>query len=152
MKSSKTPSKQKAKYMKRSKERYPSFNTARQVANRREQLEFDYLDKLNPEERAWLNQFQEEEVITNFSKPPKFNKKQDEQRLLYRKNNARNRDVYGKAKVTHTLDYLGDATNLESLLNYKTRDPGDFGTMEDAMLDYIDSKRAGTLNDEPSED
>lgn len=128
--------------MKRSKEKYATFNVARQVANRREQLEVDYLDKLSDKEKEWLNQFQEEEVITNFSKPPKFNKKKEEQRLLYRKNNARNRDLYGKAKVTNTLDYYGSGMEMETKLNYQTNDPASSGSMEEAMVELISYRRS----------
>ena len=88
---------------------------------RHELMDYDYLDKLSPEEKDWLNRFTEEYVHNNFSHPGKrihpkktrkaIVKKTGEPRKIdiYKKesgdrNNARNRDSYSITKSNNILE------------------------------------------------
>jgi hypothetical protein len=145
-----TTKKKKTAYKKvpRSKLKYPSFNVLRAVANRREELEIDYLDQLTEEEKAWLNQFQEEHVLANFQNKDKLLDKSDEYRKeRYRANNCRNRDTYINNKVAGKLLML-DETGLEY---YMDKDETNYNHHEDTLLTLLDESRKGTELDE-SED
>jgi hypothetical protein len=127
--------------LKRSKEKFPALNTNRQVFNRREYLDCDYIDKLTDEEKDFLNRFLEETYITNFDhKGKKFYKKKAEKKKLYHDNNSRNRCLLSYAKSKGIIDKLPDDNGVKSAAHTGVRDPGKFGEMEDALIDYIDSK------------
>jgi len=90
---SKNSKKKKTKY---NQQQYASFNPKYQVGNRRSLLtDIDYLDKLNDEEKEWLNRFLQETVVTNFNHGGEtLIDDPEKRRALYRENNARNRDMY----------------------------------------------------------
>lgn len=73
------------------------------IKNRQELIDFDYLDKLNDKEKAWLNNFVEEEINANFNHTGKIlNKTDEEKRTCYNRNNARNRDIFA-IKKSHDM-------------------------------------------------
>lgn len=117
-------------------EKYPSLNPNRQVGNRKELVEVDYLDQLNDKEKEWLNAFNSETVVTNFDNHagPKLYTEVEDRRSLYRDNNRRNKCIYTIAKVSNKLD---------TVVNYKL----DMQSMKDrhisyeeALVEYIDDK------------
>lgn len=120
------------------RERWPSLNVKRQVYNRKEYIDFDYIDKLSPEEKDWLNQFTKEHHIASF-------KKEEDKRLIkdtravYGENNARNRCMLSHAKSKGLLDnaptkqYLDDIVDSE-LSAFNIDD-------EDALIRKIDIAR-----------
>jgi hypothetical protein len=122
----------------RNKLKYPSFNVLRAVANRREELEVDYLDQLNDEEKAFLNQFQEEHILANFQNKDKLLDKSDEYRKeRYRANNCRNRDTYINNKVQGKLIMLDEA----GMEFYQDRDDTNYNHHEDTMVALIDESK-----------
>lgn len=127
----------------RHKEKFAALNPKRAVKNRQEQLDVPYLDKLNDKEKAWLNNFLEESVITNFQhKGKKFYTSKKAKRKLYSENNARNRCVYTKAKSMGTLIQMPLAGTMTGVID----SAGGIVTpseQEDFLLTLIELKDQG---------
>lgn len=91
----------------RDKEKNVTFNLKRMVANRREQLQVDYINKLSDKEKDWLNRFNEEYVLANFKHPGKIiDGSKKAKKKSYDANNARNRCVYTMSKVSNKLQTI----------------------------------------------
>lgn len=109
---------------KRSRAKYPGLSHDLNLKTRYEEIDFDYLDKLSPEELKFLNNFVEEEIHADFRhKGKKLNTTKKAKRRIYSKNNARNRDIYSRASASHRLDYfsginenIGSNYDLEKLV------------------------------------
>lgn len=130
----------------RNKEKYPALNFRRQVKTRLDQLETDYIDKLSDEEKAWLNAFLEETVITNFQhKGRKFYKSKKAKREFYGSNNARNRCLFTKAKAMNTIVNSKNPQALQSLLDATEQVTA--SEMEDLFITAIEIKRSGRSED-----
>jgi len=86
---------------KRSRKKFAALEPTLNLKTRYEELtDFDYIDKLNDKEKDWLNRFLEEEVNANFNHGGKIlNKKKEDRKRCYDKNNARNRDVMSRNKA-----------------------------------------------------
>lgn len=85
---------------------------------RQEYTDFDYLDKLNPEELEWLAKFNNEHLNASFKKDNRKNliKDPEEKNKIYNENNARNRCQYGRNKPKKKLlmyDFIGEETQFE---------------------------------------
>lgn len=96
---------------------------------KQELLDVDYIDKLNDEEKDFLNRFLEETVNARFDHDGKkiYRKKKD-QLELYQENNSRNRCQYNIAKVTGRLEY--DTTTKTEIKD----------VAEDVLIELIDRK------------
>lgn len=97
------------KRSKRKKTKYPALDPQLNLKTRFKEIsDIDYLDKLNDEEKAWLNKFMAETVNADFRHREQLYKTSGQKKELYKRNNARNRDVYTKAeaqnKITNLLD------------------------------------------------
>lgn len=96
---------------KRSREKYPALKPELNLRSRFELIDYDYVDKLNDEEKAWLNKFTNE--YTNASLDRKnlknnFHNTEELKKDCYDRNNARNRDVLTRAKASGNNVYLDD--------------------------------------------
>jgi hypothetical protein len=91
-------------------------------------LDFDYLDQLNDEEKAWLNKFAGEFIGASFEKEDKkrpgkrrkfknLHKTPEQVKSCYDANNSRNRDVLTRAKAMGKAVYIDDIVTNESELN-----------------------------------
>lgn len=82
--------------------KYPALNKQYNLKSRTDLLECDYLDKLNDEEKQWLNKFNEEFINASFEKDNRKNlhKTPELKKDCYDKNNARNRCILTKAKAS----------------------------------------------------
>lgn len=100
----------------------------------------DYLDQLNDKEKAWLNAFLEETVITNFQhKGKKFYKTKKSRKQFYGENNARNRCMFTKAKAMNTLVNTQNPGALAAIIdNEQNTDTA--SDIEDALLAAIELK------------
>jgi len=123
----------------RNKEKYPALNHKRAVANRRELIDYDYLDKLSPEEKEWLNNFTEEYIIANFDhRGDKLDDSKEAKKKSYDANNARNRCMYTKAKTTKLLDNSPTEEWFHSKLVNKSVTA--YSNIEDVLIESIELK------------
>lgn len=103
------------------------------IKNRQELIDFDYLDKLTDKEKAWLNNFVEEEINANFNHSGKvLNKSDKEKRTCYNRNNARNRDIFAIKKSQDMLK--------PEKAGQKKLDDVEFSVneIEDSIIDMLD--------------
>jgi hypothetical protein len=128
----------------RNKEKYPALNFKRQVKTRLDQLDIDYVAKLNDEEKDFLNRFLEETVITNFKhKGPKI---YSDPKPFYNSNNARNKCIYTGAKALGILESR-TLEGMEQDSHYPTA-----SDVEDAMIHGLELARSGGWEDEELSD
>lgn len=123
------------------------------VANRREQLEVDYLDQLSEKDKDFLNKFNEEFVLSNFKHPGKvLDDSQEAKRASYNANNARNRCIYTKAKVTGLLNNTLTEKHLSSFIDQDAEQA--YRNHEDTLIEVIGLKNSGILKDlvDPEDD
>lgn len=117
------------KISRRSKVKHPGLNKTYTLPIRQELVDYDYIHKLSPEEKEWLNKFNEEEINGNiYGKGKKINKKKADRKKITDRINARNRDSYSRAKVRGTLDMDVDTGNMSY-------------TNEDDLIEKIDAER-----------
>lgn len=92
---------------KRKANKYPSLEPKYNLKSRQEEIAdiASYAHKLNPADKAWLAKFVEEEIIASFKGKKHLNKTKKERLTIYNRNNARNRDVFTKSKITGKLVY-----------------------------------------------
>jgi septum formation topological specificity factor MinE len=135
------------KKTKRSQDSHPNLNPKLNSRIRQEYLDYDYLDKLGAEERAWLNQFSGEyynaslvldnenelDPKQNLHKDPKYKKE------LYDANNARNRCQYGLVKNRVALTKLVNYDDLINVVEEQLAVDNGGQSVEIAYTDYIDS-------------
>lgn len=130
------------KKTKRSKVKYPNLDPKLNLKSRQELIDFDYIHKLNEDEKKWLNQFVDEYINANFKKRKRIHKpkkitiilKSGKKRIkdaykldAYKRNNDRNHDLFTKAKITNSI---------VSLNNINTK----FELIEDKLIKNIDKK------------
>jgi hypothetical protein len=124
---------------------------------RQEEIEVDYLDKLNDKEKAWLNQFNKEFVLASFKKEDKKDrlhpvvyvtkkvkttgkkKKID----VYKKdcedrNNSRNRDSYGITKINNMLK------GEKGLIAVENNRSTNLHETENTLIEYLDQRESGS--------
>jgi len=112
------------KKTKRSSTKYPALNKSLNLKIRSELIDFDYVDKLSEEEKAWLNKFSEEYTNASFkkNKDGSFSRKNLHKGSLrndcYNRNNWRNNDVYGVSKAN---DMLKDAKKMNNHLEESSK-------------------------------
>ena len=123
----------KKKQTRRSREKYPALKRELNLKSRSEEIDFDYLHKLNDEEKEWLNKFSSEWINASFEKeePKKKGKrrkfknlhKTDKQKKsCYNRNNARNRCIVTKAKASGKFHYIEDVISSEEEMNERLQD------------------------------
>lgn len=95
----------------RSKEKYSNLKPQYNLRSRTEVIDYDYLDKLNDKEKAYLNKFNKEYVNASLDvKSPRKNLHKNKALIkdCHDRNNARNRDVLTMQKAMHILAYIED--------------------------------------------
>lgn len=88
---------------KRSRTKYPALKPELNLKTRYELIDYDYVDKLSEEEKAWLNKFTEEYVNASLNTEDldkNLHNTEELKKDCYRRNNARNRDILTKAKAS----------------------------------------------------
>lgn len=141
---------------KRSRAKNPNLNPKLNSRVRQEYLDYDYLDKLNEEELAWLNKFTGEynngSVVLDENKQldPANNLHQDpaHKKQLFDKNNFQNRDMFGlvngKVGPTKLLNYE-DAHNVVEEYFQGAVDPRN---LENAYINFIDNLQVNEMIEE----
>jgi len=126
--------------MRKSKDKYPGLTKNGDIKVRHELYEIDYVHKLNPKEKEWLNNFNLEYISGEFNHPgERLHKERTVHRKVkstgkYRKfdlgkkeindaNNARNRDAFSITKANKILHGEKKMMNeQEKNVNMKTED------------------------------
>lgn len=124
---------------KRNNVKYPALIPKYNPKVRQDLIDYDYLDKLTEEEKAWLNKFSEEYINARFNgDDTDIDKTPEGRKASYDRNNARNRCVYNQLKVRRGNDGLipYDQEIVESV--EKKIIGVDNISIEDAYIDYID--------------
>lgn len=110
------------------KKSVPGLNKYKFSKIKQEFHDIDYADKLDKFAADWLSRFMWEELGANLNHDgKKINKKKADKRRCYNANNRRNRDMYGVARATGTLD------------SYEPSDEG--YNPEDDLIDLLDSQK-----------
>jgi hypothetical protein len=92
-------------------------------------LDQDYIDKLSPKERKWLNKFNKEYISASFEEKGNIHKTKRLKKESYDRNNARNRDILTRAKASNQL------TDYEEL--HEETSNNDY---EDYIIEELDKK------------
>lgn len=90
---------------------HPEFN----LRSRTELLDYDYLNKLGPKEKKFLNKFTEEYVNASLDVSKKWRNLHKSKELIrdcFNRNNARNRDVLTQQKAMGKHTYLEDINDV----------------------------------------
>lgn len=123
----------KAKVSRRGKSAYPALDPKLNLRNRQKLIDYDYLDKLSPKEKEWLNKFTDEYTNASFSQNDRKNliKGKAEKKESYTRNNARNRDIQNLIEM---FPNLGDVS-IGAYEDLATVDEDDII----ALIDYLSS-------------
>lgn len=125
------------KKTKRSQSKYPALDKSVNLRTRIHLIDYDYLDKLSPEEKQWLNKFTDEYVNGNFNRENTRSNLQKGRAPIKDsddRNNARNRDVMTRQQARKSTVYLED-------IKLKTQNP------ENQIHARIELKRLGILDE-----
>jgi len=110
----------------------PALDPLYNPKNRRETIDYDYLNKLSEEELDWLNKFTEEYNGASFKNDERdIHQDKEQKREIYGRNNARNRCLY---TFVRSNGLVLDDDRPENDIEFT-----DHEYMEDALIDYIDS-------------
>ena len=107
----------KKKSNRRSRSKYPALNPSLNLKTRYDELvDFDYIYKLNDEEKDFLNRFLEEWVNANMNHGgERLHKTKAERKLCYDRNNSRNRDMLSRAKASGSCISMNNLKETESI-------------------------------------
>ena len=127
----------KKKKTRRSEAKRPNLNHKYMPKNRREYVDFDYLDKLSEEELDLLDSFSAEYYGASVKGKDrlhenKFHNTEELKKSVTDANNARNRDLYGIAKASNLVH---DDPRPENDTTVNNPD-----LFEDAMIAELDKK------------
>lgn len=125
----------KKKESKRSKTKYSALRPEFNLKTRQDLIsDYDYLAKLSPKEKEWLNKFTKEYVNAEINtKQPRRNlhKTKSLKKDCYDRNNARNRCIYTRSKASYNLKFFEDVSeNNKNLINH---------CVEDEIINDIDT-------------
>jgi len=132
----------KQKEKRRSRVKYPNLTPRYNVKVRQESIDQDYLEKLSPEEMAWLDRFMGEYNNASFKNDgTDLHQNVEHKKEIYNKNNARNRCLYGQLKVRRLNDKL---VNYDEVVNqvddYQAQELPDT-YVEDAYIDFLTEEK-----------
>lgn len=134
--------------------KYPALEKSKNLKNRQELMDQDYINKLSPKDKDWLNRFNAEYINADFTHDgprvhpikykPQVVKATGEIRQVdvYKQkcekmNNDRNVDTFTATKSNNMLK--GEKEMKPSIEGNRTTDNNE---IENALIEYIDSKNA----------
>lgn len=124
---------QKSTGNKRSREKYPYLKKEVNLRLRQEKIDYDYIHKLNDEEKAWLDKFTAEWVGATYKNDgTDMHKTKEERKLCNLNNNANNRDVISRQRASKTPPYSLNA----DLKNVSTK--GDIEKIERSIDETLE--------------
>lgn len=124
----------------RERDKYRALNPIYTLKTRVDLIDADYLDKLTPKEKDWLNKFTEEYTHANLDVDDLENNLHNTQVLkkdCFDRNNARNRCIYTQQKAMGNLNYIEDLD--ENILKDGT---------EDEIIEKLDKNDENLLEEE----
>jgi hypothetical protein len=95
----------------RSKDPLAALEKKYTLKTRTDEIDYDYLNKLNEKEKLWLAKFTSEEIhasVNKDGKKNKFNKSRKSIKKIYNRNNSRNRCILTREKAKGMEQYLED--------------------------------------------
>lgn len=125
------------KRKKRDMEPYPALKRELNLRSRQDLIDYDYLHKLNPEEKEWLNKFTNEYVVGKMDREEPENnihpagkdkvvaqKETKTMKKSYKsdtdwRNDLRKEDAYTRSKAGNHLNYLEDFKRDIVIENYE---------------------------------
>ena len=130
---------------KRNKQKFPGLQKSKNLKIRHEVMEEDYLDKLNNEEKDWLDRFNREFNGNEFTHGGKIlHKTKKLKRACAKRNNDRNADEYAIAKSKNRLTNLPTKPNVNNSKDYSQIETANrtsnLNVNEDIMITMLDIK------------
>ncbi len=127
----------KQKKSRRSQTKYPGLEKTVNRRVIREYMDQDYIDKLSPDEKQWLSNFNDEWLTGNFKhKDGKvLHKSWKHEKEIYDRNNARNRDLVSILKQSGAVN---NSPNLAKLVDEGQKI--EQNTTEDTLIKILDFK------------
>lgn len=122
------------KKTKRGQQKHPDLDPKLNLRSRFELYDQDYIDKLSPEEREWLNKFNREFISSSLDRENPNNNFHNSRALIKDcddRNNSRNRDILTRAKASKQLADYEELYEEPSLNDY-----------EDHIINELDKKEA----------
>jgi hypothetical protein len=123
----------KKRQSKRSNTKHPDLTPELNLKTRSDLLDQDYIHKLSPDEKDWLNKFNSEYIGDNLDREKPKKNFHNTKKLIKDcgdRNNARNRDILTRAKASNQL------TDYEEL--YEEPDSNDY---ENDIIEELDKKQ-----------
>ena len=117
----------------RSKTKHPALKPELNLKSRYELIDYDYIKKLSEVEKDWLNKFTEEYVnasINTEDLSKNFHNTEELKKDCYKRNNARNRDILTRAKIS------GNHVSIDEMFLKKKSLKAD---TEETLFDKIDN-------------
>ena len=105
------------KEQRRKRDKYTYLNPKNSLMIRQDETEdvASYVDQLNEEEKAWMNQFMKEYVNAH-TKDAVFHTSKEDRKICHDKNNARNRCWFSKENAQNRLNLVESDEELERLI------------------------------------
>jgi hypothetical protein len=115
---------------------FPGIDVSKHPRTRREYIDFDYADKLSPEEKKFLSNFSEEYYGGGFAHDGiKHHKTKKSKRECYTRNNRQNRDVTSISRGIGWMSNVDD--NVDAIDRKQYTNPA---ITENISLDVISIK------------
>lgn len=115
----------------RDMQKYPALKRNFNLKTRYDEIDFDYVEKLSEEDKAWLNSFAEEYIGANLNhKGEKLHKTKKLKKDVYDRNNARNRCVLTRSKAQNKAILLSELPETISA-----------GNEEDKLIEQLDNQK-----------
>lgn len=123
----------------RDKIKHPALNKKYSPKVRQEYIDYDYLDKLSPEEKDWLNKFSEEYINARFNgDETDIDQSAEGRKASYDRNNARNRCLYSQLKVRRMNDKLLNYDDVVNIIEETQEQAPKY--IEDVYIAFMDEK------------
>lgn len=130
--------KKKSKKTRRKQTKYPGLVKSVNRRVIREYMDQDYIDKLSPEEKQWLSNFNEEWLSANFDHEGEtLHKSKKDQLEIYNRNNARNRD---QVSILKQFGHINNTKNLAKTYEATQEKVLEKNHVEDSMVALIDEQ------------
>ncbi len=130
----------------RSKVKNPALIPKYNPKVRQAEIDYDYLDKLNAEEKAWLNKFSEEYINASFKNDETdIDQTPEGRKSAYNRNNARNRCLYSQLTVRRMNDKLLNYDDVIGIMEEQQDKTVAPGYLEDQYIEFMDFKNITTM-------